>query len=346
MLFVLIAVDLSLGWAFNPRSIRSPHGYYHHTLDPSASNIETFGGKRTRYFTNSLGMRDRESRRVPLKSDRRRLLILGDSFAEGVGFRFPRTAIGQLAAALPEVDVLNAAVVSFSPLLSRFRLEYLIDEIGLEVDEVVLFVDISDPQDEFLYQGFEPHEIPRARLLTWRAARVLRRGSYLAAQVARWRRDPKAAAWFDEGVFVELQENFEASRAPDFWALRGNWPALEGRSPAWLERGLALQRANLERIIWYCEERDLPLTIVAYPWPQQLGREWLEGVHIDPIRSLASRYRVPLVDLYPVFAALGDRPTVREEYFLPRDMHWNRRGNTVVAQELIRALGPGGPASR
>ena len=335
----LVAIDLAAGALWNERSIRRPHGAYHHGFEPLARGSDTFGAKRTPYFTNSLAMRDASAREVPLRGDRRRVLVLGDSFAEGVGYPWDRTAVGVADAALPDRELLNAAVVSFSPLLARLRLRHLADEVGLVFDEVVLFVDISDAQDEFLYRGFTPRAIPAETLRDWRRRKLLREWSFVAGWWARRATTDGQAAWFDDGIFPELRDNYRASRRKDFWKLRGQWPSTEPPRPKWVERGLALQAEQLEKIVWLCAERGWPLTLVAYPWPPQLGRNGQSGVHIDPLRELARRYDgVELLDLYPVFDELGSPREVTDDYFIAGDMHWNEAGNALVGKALAAAL--------
>ena len=70
---------------------------------------------------------------------------LGDSFLFGVGYDYPLTfaAIFSDAMARAGVEVLNAGVVSYSPIIHVRKLEHLLTGVGLEVDEVVVFLDIS-----------------------------------------------------------------------------------------------------------------------------------------------------------------------------------------------------------
>lgn len=338
VVLVLLGLDLGAGAAFNTRAIRAPHPIYHHGLLPMARGHEHFGTRRALYLTNDLGMRDAARRRVPLEATRRRILVLGDSFAEGVGYRYPRTAVGLTAAALPDSELLNAAVVSFSPGLAYLRLVQLLDDVGLEIDEVVLFVDISDVQDEYLYEGFAPDTIDRDAFAAWRRSRRLRDWSFTAARIAQLRQREDAVAWFDEGVFPSLMERYRTAMTPAFLRLRASWPAEPPPLRPWVERGLALQAESLDRIADRCERDGLPLTLVAYPWPDQLGEAGLHGPHIDPLRRFARDRGLGFVDLYRDFAKLGPPDSVRAGYFIPGDVHWNREGNRVVSEALTASL--------
>lgn len=88
--------------------------------------------------------------RPRLTSPQRRVLLIGDSFTEGVGFEFSETFAGIAAESFAGrgVEVFNAAVVSYSPAIYYSKVRYLIEEVGLDLDAVVVFIDISDIADE------------------------------------------------------------------------------------------------------------------------------------------------------------------------------------------------------
>ena len=98
--------------------------------------------------------------------------------------------------------------------------------------------------------------------------------------------------------------------------------------------GSSLTLESLGRVADYCEQAALPLTLVVYPWPRQLGPEWMEGIHVDEIREFATEHAVRLVDLYPVFEDAGSPGRVRKLYFFQGDIHWNPAGHELVARVL------------
>jgi hypothetical protein len=103
------------------------------------------------YRTNALGLRDREVA-SPKPAGAVRVLMLGDSFTEGGGFAdadtIPRRVEAALRASCPGVQVINAGVASYSPIL-----EYLLlKEVGaaLGPDLVVLNLDMTDVHDDLI----------------------------------------------------------------------------------------------------------------------------------------------------------------------------------------------------
>lgn len=130
--------------------VRSAHPVYHHGLQPMKSQTLLWGPYRYLMQTNSLGLKDGSCREVSLDVDHRRILFIGDSFTEGIGFPYKDTFVGMVDAALRTegIEVLNAGVSSYSPTLYHAKCRHLIETVGLKVDHVVVYLDISDIQDE------------------------------------------------------------------------------------------------------------------------------------------------------------------------------------------------------
>ena len=75
---------------------------------------------------------------------------MGDSFTEGGLLDYTDTFVGRIDSDLGEkkIEVLNAGVSSYSPIIYWRKIKYLIEDMKLKFDEVVVFIDISDPYDE------------------------------------------------------------------------------------------------------------------------------------------------------------------------------------------------------
>ena len=72
-----------------------------------------------------------------------------------MGLPYERTFVGRFASAFPDIDVLNAGVSSYAPSVYFMKIKSLLDA-GLQFDEVVVYVDISDVQDEAIYYRYGP----------------------------------------------------------------------------------------------------------------------------------------------------------------------------------------------
>ena len=111
-------------------SFRTPHYYYHHGLQPRQDTWAVWGSSLYPFITNSLGMVDSAVYNVKLKTDKQRLLILGDSHSEGVGVPYIKTFSGILSKRLrKDMDVLNASCISYSPKIEYLKAKFLFENI-------------------------------------------------------------------------------------------------------------------------------------------------------------------------------------------------------------------------
>ena len=65
------------------RVARVANPVYDHGFAPNFDGYDVWGEVRYRLVTNSLGFKDASARNVPMKSTARRILLIGDFFAEG-----------------------------------------------------------------------------------------------------------------------------------------------------------------------------------------------------------------------------------------------------------------------
>lgn len=147
---VAVRTYLYLNRDILPTACRRDDPVLNHTLVPNSSCRFKTKEWDVNFQVNSLGMRDQEySRAKP--SGVYRILLLGDSFAEGYGVKQAQTYQAILETKLGDrFEVLNAGVQSYSP-----HLEYLyLQEFGLDLDPdlVLLNLDLTDFSDEQRYQ--------------------------------------------------------------------------------------------------------------------------------------------------------------------------------------------------
>lgn len=126
------------------------HPVYSHGFKKNSFVIEEWRGIKIPIYTNSLGFKDRTSREISLTSDKKRIVFIGDSFTEGVSYEYGDTFVGIIDAALAKrgIEVLNAGCMSYSPFIYWEKINYLIEDVGLNFDELIVFLDISDAWNE------------------------------------------------------------------------------------------------------------------------------------------------------------------------------------------------------
>ena len=116
---------------------------------PNINVIEQWGFKlKKKLITNSLGFRDFNNKKIKKISEKKRILLIGDSAIEGAGYDYEFTLGGLLQNYLKDdYEILNSAVGSYSPSIYFKKVEHFINR-GYKFDKAIIFLDPSDVIDE------------------------------------------------------------------------------------------------------------------------------------------------------------------------------------------------------
>ena len=276
----------------------------HHRRRPYLNIERTWGsGERFKLITNSLGWRDKNIRHKIKKitDKKKRIVFLGDSFTEGVGYNQEYTFSGIIENLLREkgfnCEVLNGGTASYSPLLEYIRLKRFLDE-GYKTDIVVLLPDPSDVQDEAMYNAryiFDQEEEPvrlagryyaypaLCRILNYsclaRASATFLRNIYgkssnwitkiRSSQIKVANPNPSEKSEPKDNSIITSQDLFgmDLSRCSK---LRWNWEVHNPSLMGWAWEGLTFLETDIGRIKSICDKNGILLIVAIYPSPQQL----------------------------------------------------------------------------
>lgn len=351
---IWLALDFAYSIVFHERapSGRVPHPYYHHGWAANYAGFETWGPLHPAIYTNSLGFKDGQVRDVPATPDAgRRIILIGDSFTEGVGLKFEDTFAGRLYQSGQDrrerTEFLNAGAVSYSPIIYYKKIKYLLDA-GLRFDEVVVFSDISDVQDEAttyfciddspVYQGHcnRPSaptappslgidgigRLPRRSQLkdffvtTAHLVRLLKTTIDTPSRQTFLTADYQRAAWTIPG--------FAVGRRYD---------------PLGIEGGIERSRANMQALADLLRSRGISLSIAVYPWPLQLTQDDRDNRQVQIWRDFCAKNCKTFINLFPAMFAVKDaRNDWLEHLFIPGDVHYGAEGNEIIYRVVAEHL--------
>ncbi len=311
---------------------RSP--VFHHALKPNAAFLyQRWGNGRHSVFTNSLGFRDKAVRRVPLSSDKVRILFMGDSFTYGVGLPYEKTFVGLIEQELRNrhIEVLNAGVVSYAPAIYWKKTEVLLSDVGLRFNHLVVFLDISDIQDEA-----ECYDTTEGRVIgTGGATPALREFVYEYTTILRnlWE---VAEALYDRISGDPDLGRTEEDRRYGTNEYRSLWTVDEAAYKDYGAIGLGKARKHMDRLFRLLRRYRIGMTLVVYPWPTQILHRDLNSIQVRFWREWAAEHSVHFMDLFPDFIPEGRDPKeVIRKYFIPGDIHWNEAGHRLVSDRLL-----------
>jgi len=350
LLLFFLLLDLALGAFFIQKDInnfRCSHYFYHHGMVPMSSGKSKWGdGPIYPVFVNSLGFLDESKRQIPLTSLKRRIVFIGDSFAEGLGLPFEKTFVGHLNKKIDQskVEILNAAVLSYSPKLYHLKIKYLIEKIGLKFDELYVFIDISDVQDEILYRSYSPSEEKAGEKIV----NIFKRLSFAAYSIdithknnVRKKKIKKYTTqlyppWLDY-FWLDNQDD-EPFSDPNFIEIRSDWTTDKYFNNKWTKFGLELAVYNMDKLHKLCNDNRVKLTIVVYPWIQQIYGKDLESKQVQIWESYSVKKNIGFINLFPSFIKNEDPDLTYAKYFIQGDVHWNVQGHLTVANKILEHL--------
>lgn len=307
---------------------------YHHELLPLLDRTIPWLGGPYRIVTNDWGFKDGAPRHLPARRvEGRRLLLMGDSFTEGIGVAWEQTFAGRLAGRLaPGTEVLNGAAFMYSPVIYDRKIADLLER-GLEFDEVICFVDISDPVDEVVTYTLDAHGAVVTRTPPGLRQRlvVFLKDHFLSVRLAM---TVKRLLWPEARRQGDRTGTAQTGLELSSWTFDTAGFERLGRP------GLELASQAMERLRARLAERGIGLRIAVHPWPDQLAAGDLDSHQRRFWRRWAEEHNVGFIDLFPAFFAQGDGPETIARLYLPGDVHWNAHGHRLVSEQVLKALAP------
>ena len=335
-------------YGVNKRSIktlyRTKSYKYHHDLFKNVTSKNNARWRESVYsvITNSLGFRDRTNRQIPLQSEKKRLVFIGDSFTEGQGLNYEKTFVGLIDNALKKkYSVLNAGVVSYSPIIYWKKVEDLINNTGLEFDELIVYLDISDIQDEALYYKLNknwivkavkghigdrdkqmlPFEFIKANTIVWAWLRDL----------AKWKKANVSKTPISKEKKVYTYKD-SIDHPTSVWTFDSDIFKEYG------ERGLDISSKYMDKLLQLLRKHKIKMTLAIYPWPGQIYYDTVDSKQVLFWESWTNKNNVRFINHFNDFFSLKDKIGAKrliEEYYVSGDVHFNEKGNLFIMEHFL-----------
>lgn len=305
-----------------------------HQLNPDLDRNALWISSIYRLRTNSLGFKDSRNRDIPEKSDKRRILFLGDSFTEGVGVPYARTFAGIVAAGLGEgsVDVLNGGTFGYSPIMYYRRAKYLLEERHFDIDEIVVMIDLSDIWNELRDYAFDADgNVIRQMPLDWayRVKRLLK-SNFLTIKLADVVKDRfqyrNTVAKIQTRPRIILDSKFSV------------WTVDKAKYQEYGRDGIELAAKRMSMLAELAKRHGIKLTVGVYPWPDQIMHRDIDSIQVKFWRDWADKRGAGFVNLFPLFINGADPTEVITKNYFQHDFHFNAAGHALVGKYLLQEL--------
>ena len=319
---------------------------YHHGLKKNISHyIAEWGKQDYQVDTNALGFKDSRSREIPLTSKQKRILLIGDSFTEGVGVPFKQTFAGLLqdTFAKKNIEILNAAVSSYSPIIYYRKIKYLIDTVGLKFDSVVVFIDLSDIEDEALGYQFDE----RGNVVSQGSATHLG-AAETKKTTSKTKPEMNVKEFFTQYTyFLGRLRNLAAllKQKTRSWKRglnkrRAMWTMDEKLYAEYGEKGLNIAAKHMQQLKALLDQQQIPLTVAVYPWPDQIAHNDTKSKQLMFWYNWSLKNKVAFINLFNAFLPAADPEATIRKYYINGDVHWNAAGHKHVFEVLKTRLQP------
>jgi len=319
------------------KALRVSSPIFHHTLKANGQQQEQkWGHLSSPLYSNSLGFKDREIRQIPLTTSKFRILFIGDSFTEGIGIQYEKTFVGLFDTALmhQDIEVLNAAVSSYSPSIYFKKVEYLLETVKLDFDHLLVFLDISDIEDEVQRYDLRDGHVVGLMSQTSRIKEFVYEYTGLLKNI--WTlgiKIQKAMVPTQEDLRSEEERRYGSNQQRSLWTID------ETVFQEYGESGLAKARHHMGLLYDLLQRHQKEMTIAVYPWPDQIVHKDLHSRQVRFWREWAKKHSVTFFNFFPSFISPeADPKEVLGQYFIEGDVHWNEQGHNVMAQELLRKI--------
>lgn len=314
---------------------RCKNDFFHHSLRKNVDTTTEFLGTKYHMYTNSIGLIDSSNRKVELNTDKKRVVFIGDSFTEGLGLTYDNTFVGIISKTLARdnTDVLNAAVVSYSPKLYYLKTRYLLQNIKLRFDTLVVFIDHSDIRDEILYKNYIPTDKETENGIKYYAKVYAIKHSVILNLADRLIRKiwPET---LDDVKQTELKMMSLYRDLNDYKYSISGWYT-DNNYALWGAEGASLAAMYMSELVSLCRNYGIEVIIAVYPWPRQVDENIAENYHVHYWKTFAKENGLPFINFYPLFMGQNANKII-DSYYIKDDNHFNVAGNRLIATEFLR----------
>jgi hypothetical protein len=187
--------------------------------------------------------------------------------------------------------------------------------------EIYVFLDLSDIGDDANIYRVGEDGVVRSTSFHW-----FEIGQFLLDNFATFRL----------GYDLYLSSSF--STAIGLGRERARWALDPALMEEWGRPGLELAGNNLDRIVAICREWDCHVTLVVYPWPENVAAGDRDSIQVTHWRAWAASRNVRFVDGFAPFFREPAESALRK-YFIAGDVHFTELGHRVLFDEVKSTIG-------
>jgi hypothetical protein len=301
---------------------------YHHDLAPNVKATRVWGNMLYPWQTDRFGFRTGECAPHEPQKGRANIFVIGDSFTEALGSSYEQSFVGLMAcdAARRGKAVWNLGVASYSPAIYHRKIRAAAERLGVKPAEIFVFLDLSDIDDDANFYIPGDDGLIRSTQTEERPGTSFDVGQFLVSNFTT------ARLVYDLYLISSFSYSMSVGRPRARWTID---PVL---LESWGRRGLGVAGANLDKVVEICRDWKCHVTLVVYPWPDNVAAGDLDSIQVRHWRTWAAAREVRFVDGFAPFFREPAEAALRK-YFFAGDVHFTELGNRLLYEEVRRVTG-------
>ena len=316
----------------NEKKYRIKNSYFHHTLKSNIKTKSFWGNSEYVTCTNSQGFRDSCDKKK-VEDNSFQIIFIGDSFTEGLGIEYDKSFVG-LYDKSSKNSVLNMAVSSYSPIIYLKKIQYFLNK-GLKIDSVIVFLDISDIDDEANYYEQcqnNSNVCHQKEIMNLELKKEIMNLELNSLDSIKNENDFIFPLF--NFIQVKLKEIKRIIKPKDY-IYRKNFIRSE-----WTHNNFEEYKEGLENSIKYMTElsetlnkKDIKLSLAVYPHPATLIHDKKNSRHVKIWKDFCKNKCLNFINLFPIFfdeIKNNNHMEIIKKYYIENDIHFNEAGNKKI----------------
>ena len=324
----------------NSITLGTQNRHYHHGIKKNLDTLTQYNIFQYKVCTNLFGMRSNCKKIYNEKFYD--VMFIGDSFTFGVGLNYEDTFVGLLENSIDK-KVGNLGTQSYSPTLYYLKVKKFIED-GFKFNELIVFVDISDIEDEV-----SRREILQ-ELLNINLKKDVETNSKSKKQSLNINDQNQNIKKFTEKIFpLSYRLLFEIKYfdlpQPKYRYLysyqRSAWTYNPRLKEYDVELGISQSIQSMNLLYKFLKENNIKLSLAIYPYPNTLLYDKKDSYQVKIWKNFCEEKCLKFYNFFDQFYENKEKLTRKEslklikKYYLKGDMHFNKLGNLLIYKKLI-----------
>ena len=329
---------------------RIPNKDYKYTFNNNVEFLSKYKDSIYKIHTNDLGFRDFSS--SDLDRSQEYIILIGDSFVEGVGLNYNETIGHKLNKAKENYFFLNAGVSSYSPYIYNKKVKTILkNNENLKVKKVLLFLDKSDPIDDFnnnyhkltgkfstINKTPEYKKNLSERFIIFFILKKL--NNFVEENLRSLKYRYQLSNITNKNFFSFTQNQVNAFKSIGNRKSISSWYTNKKKWNDETKNKFMFSIKQIEDLHTYLKTLNIELVVVLYPWAYELFDQNVAKIYEEFTTKKLLEINIKTFSCYKIFQKeniLNQLEFIGQAFQLA-DIHYNNFGNQVLSSCIIKNL--------